>query len=67
MNLDKKEQIKVEEPTQSTIKVDGGNIRNATRHFEKNMYKALRNRLNELKNKPGRSVPVPKEEKGKTR
>ena len=66
MNLDKKEQIQVEESSQSTVKVDGGNVLNASRQFEKNMYKTLRNRLNELK-KPGRPLPIPREEKGKTR
>lgn len=62
-----KEKYQIDETTQNSIKVDGANVQKAARHFEKNMYKTLRNRLNELKNKPGRPVPVPKEEKGKTR
>ena len=65
MYSDEKQNMQVEEHTQDNIKVDGVNIQNAIRHFEKNMYKTLRNRLNKLENKPGRSNPIPREEKRK--
>lgn len=67
MYSDEKQKSQVEESTQTTVKVDGTNVQAAAKHFEKNMYKTLRDRLNELKNKSGRPNPIPKEEKGRTR
>ena len=60
MCSDEKQSLQIGETNQHTVKVDDTNIRNASRLFEKEIYKSIRTQLSSMKNKPGRPRPIPK-------